>query len=102
MQIELMSNHISKLNDRVKITRYLSRPFALLYENKEKEKMIKFKLREAAKHDDRRLKIRSLNGWRNIFREAKQEREQEINNNKVEMEVSEIVGRFQKEMDTLK
>lgn len=36
MQIELMSNHIAKLNERVKITRYLSRPFALLYENKER------------------------------------------------------------------
>lgn len=29
-----MSNYIAKLNDRIKITKYLSRPFALLYENK--------------------------------------------------------------------
>lgn len=31
-----MSAHIAKLNERIKITRYLSRPFALLYENKER------------------------------------------------------------------
>lgn len=26
---------------------------------------------QAAKYDERRLKIKSLNGWRNIFREAR-------------------------------
>jgi hypothetical protein len=31
MQIELMSAHIAKLNQRLKTNRYLSRPFALLY-----------------------------------------------------------------------
>lgn len=45
MQVELMSNHIAKLNDRIKITRYLSRPFALLYENREQEKVLKFKMK---------------------------------------------------------
>jgi hypothetical protein len=68
MQIELMVNHIAKLNDRVKIVKHLSRPFALLYENKLNEKMLKFKMRQAAIFDCRRLKLKSLNGWRNIFR----------------------------------
>ena len=102
MQIELMSNHISKLNERVRTVKYLSRPFALLYENKLNEKMLKFKLTQAAKYDERRLKIKSLNGWRNIFREAKREREDEANQNKVEIEVDEIVGRYQKEMEMLR
>lgn len=80
-----MSSHIAKLNQRIQITRYLSRPFALLYENKEREKMLKFKMAEAAKFDNRRIKIKAVNGWRNIYREAKREKEQQTNNNKVEM-----------------
>lgn len=74
MQVELMSSHIAKLNDRIRITKYLSRPFALLYENKEREKMIKFKMNEAAKSDTRRLKIRAFNGMRNICRETQKEK----------------------------
>ena len=38
---------------------------------------------EAATFDKRRLKLKSLNGWRNIFRENQKERQNEINNNKV-------------------
>lgn len=83
MQIELMVNHIAKLNDRVKIVKHLSRPFALLYENKLNEKMLKFKMRQAAIFDCRRLKLKSLNGWRNIFRQARREREEQLNQNKV-------------------
>jgi len=64
--------------------------------------MLKFKMNEAAKFDNRRMKIKVVNGWRNIYRAAKNEKEEEINNNKVEMEVSSIVSRFQKEMEMLK
>ena len=34
IQVELMSSHICKLNDRIKAIKYLSKPFSLLYENK--------------------------------------------------------------------
>jgi SMC interacting uncharacterized protein involved in chromosome segregation len=34
MQIELMSTHIAKLNRKIRANQYLSRPFALLYQNK--------------------------------------------------------------------
>ena len=74
MQIELMSAHIAKLNNRLKVNKYLSRPFALLYENKVEEKMMKVKMNEASKHNVRSLKMKSLNGWRNIYREAKKEK----------------------------
>jgi hypothetical protein len=47
--------------------------------------MIKFKMAEAAKFDNRRIKIKAVNGWRNIYREVKKDKEEQINNNKVEM-----------------
>jgi hypothetical protein len=68
--------------------KYLSRPFALLYENKTNEKMLKFKLAQASQYDERRLKIKSLNGWRSIYRESKRDKEEETNQNKVEIEVN--------------
>ena len=69
-----MADFISKLNERIKVTRYLSRPFALLYENKTTEKMEKLKMNEAAKHDKRRLKYKALKGWMNDFKMNKEER----------------------------
>lgn len=58
--------------------------------------MIKFKFGEAAKADHHRLKVKALNGWRNIFRSSQKERSEQEMSQKVEMEVNEIVGRFQK------
>jgi len=71
MQIELMSGHIAKLNNRLKVNQYLSRPFSLLFENKVTEKMIKVKMRQATVYDSRRTAIKSFNGWRNTYRESK-------------------------------
>ena len=68
MQIELMSVHIAKLNQRIQITKQLSRPFALLYENAVNEKCLKVKMADAARRDDRRLKLKAVTGWRNVFR----------------------------------
>lgn len=33
-QVELMSSHIAKLNHKIRVNQHLSRPFALLYQNK--------------------------------------------------------------------
>jgi hypothetical protein len=33
--------------------------------------MIKFKFKEAAKSDNKKTLCKAFNGWRNIFREAK-------------------------------
>lgn len=71
IQIDLMSAHIAKLNDRLKIAKHLSRPFSLLYENKVNEKMLKVKMADAARRDDRRLKLKAVTGWRNILREGR-------------------------------
>ena len=68
IQVEQMADFISKLNERIKITRHLSRPFALLYENKMTQKMDRFKMTEAAKHDKRRLKYKALKGWMNDYK----------------------------------
>ena len=70
MQIELMSAHIAKLNQRLQTAKHLSRPFALLYENAVNEKTLKIKMADAAGRDDRRLKLKAVTGWRNVFREA--------------------------------
>jgi centrosomal protein POC5 len=102
MQIDLMSAHIARLNDRLKTARYLTRPFALLYENRLNEKMLKLKMADAARRDDRRLKIKAVNGWRNILREGRREREEVASQNRVEMEVGDIVGRYQKEMEMVR
>lgn len=63
-----MSEHIAKLNERLKITQYVSRPFSLLYQNKVEEKMIKFKLREAEKFDTKRLKRKAIWGWLRLYK----------------------------------
>jgi len=42
-----MSSHISKLNDRIKAIKYLSKPFSMLYENKVEEKTLKIKYTQA-------------------------------------------------------
>lgn len=102
LQVELMSAHIAKLNQKVRTTQFLSRPFALLYQNKERERTLKFKMTQAAAHDNRRLKIKTVNGWRNIWRESKKEQEEESSNRRIEMEVNDIVSRFQKEMEMLR
>lgn len=67
MQIELMSLHIAKLNERIKINKYLSRPFAFLYENKLTEKMLKVKMEEARRYSNRRVLIQSFSGWRGCY-----------------------------------
>jgi hypothetical protein len=83
VQIELMSSHIAKLNQRLKTNQYLSRPFALLYENKVQEKMMKIKMKEASRYDVRNTQIKAFNGWRNMYREANREKQEQINNHKV-------------------
>jgi hypothetical protein len=50
-QVEMLSEHISKVNERGKIYRFVSRPFSILYENMIKEKMGKFKMKEAERFD---------------------------------------------------
>ena len=67
MQIELMSLHIAKLNERLKINKYLSRPFAFLYEHKLTEKMLKVKMEEARRYSNRRVLIQSFSGWRGCY-----------------------------------
>jgi hypothetical protein len=46
-QVELLSDHIAKLNNRIQVTKHLSRPFSILYQNMQEEKMEKFKNRQA-------------------------------------------------------
>jgi hypothetical protein len=53
-------------------------------------------MKEASKFDNRRIKIKAFNGMRNMVRELKNQKNEIEMNNKIEMEVSDIVGRFQK------
>lgn len=85
MQIELMSAHVAKLNLKVKTNQYLTRPFALLLENKLEQQSLKIKNKIAEKHDIRSTKMKGFNGWRNLFRESKEQRNEEINSQKVEI-----------------
>lgn len=38
---------------------------------------------DAARRDDRRLKLKAVNGWRNIMREGRREREEAANQSRV-------------------
>lgn len=53
-------------------------------------------MQQAANHDNRRTAIKSFNGWRNTYRETKKEQEATIVENRVQVEVRDVVGRFQK------
>lgn len=101
-QVELLSDHIAKLNNRIQVTKHLSRPFSILYQNMQEEKMEKFKNRQAEIFDQKRLKKKGLLGWLSVYKEIKSEKQKEEAEQRIENEVSEIVGRFQKEMDLLK
>ena len=83
LQVELMAAHIATLNHRLKATRLLARPFSMLLLNKEEQKMDRLKMAEAERHDRRRLKMKAVNGWRNLHREAARERQEEVNSNRV-------------------
>lgn len=79
-QIDLMSVHIAKLNRKLKSNQYLTRPFALLYQNKIEEKNLRQRMNQAANYSDRNNKIKAFNGWRNFYREVKKDHEEENNN----------------------
>lgn len=51
IQVQHLSNHIHKLNERIKTYKYVSRPFSILYQNMVQGKQLKFKMKEAAKFD---------------------------------------------------
>ncbi len=55
--------------------KYVSRPFSILYENMVREKQLKFKMKEAGKFDEKRLKRKSICGWIGIYKEEKRERQ---------------------------
>lgn len=74
IQVELMSSHINKLNDRIKAIKYLSKPFSLLYENKVEEKTLKIKYVQAERSDNRRMIVKAFGGWRNMWRETQQQK----------------------------
>ena len=46
--------------------------------------------------------MKAVTGWRNTYREVQREHQAEVNSNRVEQEVSDIVNRYQKEMEMLK
>ena len=73
IQVELLSEHIGQLNQRLRITKYLSRPFSVLYQNKEHQKVKKFKEQQARIFDEKRLKRKSIWGWVNLYKQHKQE-----------------------------
>ncbi len=64
----MLSDHIAKLNDRMKTYKYVSRPFSILYENMVKGKQLKFKMKQAAKFDEKRQKRKSIWGWVGIYK----------------------------------
>lgn len=64
--------------------------------------MMKIKMKEASRYDIRNTQIKAFNGWRNMYREANKEKQDQINNQKVEIEVKDIVAKFQKEIESLK
>lgn len=63
---------------------------------------MKIKMKEASRYDIRNTQIKAFNGWRNMYREANKEKQDQINNQKVEIEVKDIVAKFQKEIESLK
>lgn len=58
--------------------------------------MIKFKFKEAAKSDNKKTLCKAFNGWRNIFREAKDVKNKQLTEKTISSEVNQIVGKFQK------
>jgi hypothetical protein len=52
----------------MKTYKFVSRPFSILYENMIKEKQLKFKMKEASKFDERRLKRKSIQGWMGVHK----------------------------------
>ena len=64
--------------------------------------MYKFKMREAERYNSKRLKNKSVNGWRNLMREHKKEVEKDAMEKQVEMQVNDIVTKFQKEIEMLR
>lgn len=63
-----MSAHIAKLNRKLKSNQYLTRPFALLYQNKIEQKAMRQRMNEAAHYSSRNTKIKAFSGWRNVYR----------------------------------
>ena len=57
---------------------------------------------EAAKCDERRLKRKSVLGWMNLHKEDKAQRQKQETQLRIQTEVNDIVGRFQKQMEMLK
>lgn len=102
IQVELLSEHIAKLNNQLRVTKYVSRPFSILFQNKEHGKLMKFKQNQAVKFDKKRLQRKALWGWTGLFKEHQKEQQNANSEARVEREVNEIVGRFQKEMELLK
>lgn len=97
-----MSSHICKLNDRLKAIKYLSKPFSLLYENKVQEQTLKVKYTQAERSDNRRMKVKAFSGWRNVWREVKQQKDKENSEKRINDEVKDIVNRLNKEMEILR
>ena len=95
-QVDLLSDYVAKLNERIRITKCLSRPFSILYQNMEEEKMKKFKMKQAIRFDEKRLKRKSMWGWIGTYKATKEERTKQENEERIEKEVNEIVGKFQK------
>ena len=73
-QVDLLSDYVAKLNERIRITKCLSRPFSILYQNMEEEKMKKFKMKQAIRFDEKRLKRKSMWGWIGTYKATKEER----------------------------
>ena len=71
-----MSVHIAKLNRKLKANQYLTRPFALLYQNKIEEKALRKRMNEDAIYSNRNTKIKAFSGWRNVYREIKKDHEE--------------------------
>jgi Zn-dependent M16 (insulinase) family peptidase len=69
IQVDLLSDHIAKLNQRVRTFKFVSRPFAALFENMLKARELKFKMKEASKFDERRLKRKGMLGWAGIHKQ---------------------------------
>ena len=67
---------------------YLSVPFGVLYQNKEKQKTEKFKTKQAKIFDEKRLKRKSLWAWISQYKEAKATRTEAENEERVESEVN--------------
>lgn len=59
-------------------------------------------MNQAANYSDRNNKIKAFNGWRNFYREVKKNHEEENNSRIVQLEVKDIVAKYQKEMTLMK